>query len=62
MDFDFKVDYYHKDYMIVQVEVLDWMGEDISPNNDGSIEKIQIVEGEGYTTPNEGAIVDGKWI
>lgn len=32
----------------------------MSPNSDGSIEKIQIAEGEGYTTPNEGAIVNGK--
>lgn len=43
-----------------QVEVLDWMGEDVSPDKDGSIEKNQIIQGEGYTSPNEGAIVTGK--
>lgn len=45
---------------IFQVEVLNWIGEDISPNQDGGIERIQIIQGEGYTTPNEGSIVVGQ--
>lgn len=38
------------------------MGEDISPNKDDSIEKIQLTQGEGYTSPNEGSVVNGKFL
>lgn len=47
---------------ILQVEVLGWKGEDLSPNKDGSIERYQISAGEGYATPNDGALVDGEII
>ncbi|XP_050515594.1 FK506-binding protein 59 [Diabrotica virgifera virgifera] len=40
------------------VEVLSWKGEDLSPNRDGGIERIQITAGEGYSTPNDGAQVE----
>ncbi|XP_060530303.1 FK506-binding protein 59-like [Cylas formicarius] len=41
------------------VEVLDWKGEDLSPNKDGGIEKAEILkEGHGYSTPNDGALVE----
>ncbi|CAH1113520.1 unnamed protein product [Psylliodes chrysocephalus] len=40
------------------VEVIDWIGEDLSPNQDGGIERIQVTAGEAYSTPNEGAQVD----
>lgn len=40
------------------VEVISWIGEDLSPGKDGSIERVIITPGEGYTTPNEGALVD----
>lgn len=40
------------------VEVLDWKCEDISPNMDGTIERVQISPGEGHSTPNEGAQVE----
>ncbi|XP_008547908.1 FK506-binding protein 59 isoform X1 [Microplitis demolitor] len=42
-----------------EVEVLDWVGEDLSPNLDASIQRFQIVSGskeDGY--PNDGALVD----
>ncbi|XP_017783113.1 PREDICTED: FK506-binding protein 59 [Nicrophorus vespilloides] len=40
------------------VEVISWKGEDLSPDKDGSIEKIQITAGDGYTTPNDEAMVE----
>lgn len=40
--------------------MIDWKGEDLSPKKDGGIEKITIQSGEGYTTPNDGAIVEGE--
>lgn len=40
------------------VEVIDWKGEDLSPKKDGGIERLQITPGEGYTTPNDGAVVE----
>lgn len=44
----------------MQVEVLSWSGEDISPRKDGSIERSQIKPGEGFSTPNDGALVEGE--
>ncbi|XP_074096139.1 FK506-binding protein 59kD isoform X1 [Cotesia typhae] len=41
-----------------EVEVLDWIGEDLSPNKDASIQRFQIVAGnkdDGH--PNDGALV-----
>lgn len=40
--------------------MIDWKGADLSPEQDASIEKFQIVNGSGYSTPNDGALVDGK--
>lgn len=40
------------------VEVLDWSGEDLSPKMDKGIERLQISPGEGYTNPNDGAMVE----
>ncbi|KAJ8912897.1 hypothetical protein NQ315_011220 [Exocentrus adspersus] len=40
------------------VEVIDWQGEDLSPKQDGGIERLQITPGQGYTTPNDGAVVE----
>ncbi|KAK8737213.1 hypothetical protein OTU49_004388 [Cherax quadricarinatus] len=44
--------------LVFEVELLKWEGEDISPKKDGGIMRRTIVQGEGYTTPNEGAVVD----
>ncbi|CAL7944557.1 unnamed protein product [Xylocopa violacea] len=41
-----------------EIEMIDWKGEDLSPNQDGSIERYQIVQGKSYTTPNDGALVN----
>lgn len=40
-----------------EIEVLDWRGEDISPKRDGGIERYQIKAGDGFGTPNDGALV-----
>lgn len=45
--------------LFLQVEVIEWTGEDLSPKKDGGIEKFIVKAGEGYTTPNDGAVVDG---
>ncbi|KAK9710731.1 FKBP-type peptidyl-prolyl cis-trans isomerase [Popillia japonica] len=45
-----------------EVEVLGWKGEDLSPSKDGGIERLQLTAGDGYSTPNEGAIVEVKLV
>ncbi|KAJ8951672.1 hypothetical protein NQ318_012213 [Aromia moschata] len=40
------------------VEVIDWEGEDLSPNQDGAIERLQMTPGEGFSTPNDGSLVE----
>ncbi|GFG28965.1 hypothetical protein Cfor_02299, partial [Coptotermes formosanus] len=44
--------------LIFEVEVIDWVGEDLSQKKDGGIIRYQIIKGEGYSTPNEGAMVE----
>jgi hypothetical protein len=39
--------------------VIDWLGEDLSQKKDGGILRYQIMKGEGYASPNEGAMVEG---
>ncbi|XP_017877085.1 FK506-binding protein 59 isoform X2 [Ceratina calcarata] len=41
-----------------EIEMIDWKGEDLSPEKDGSIERYQIVQGKDPITPNEGALVN----
>ncbi|XP_036145842.1 FK506-binding protein 59 [Monomorium pharaonis] len=40
-----------------EVELLDWCGEDLSPDKDKSIERFQIVAGQSYANPEEGSSV-----
>lgn len=44
---------------LLQLEMLGWMGEDISPNSDGSIERFIVENSEKRRTPNEGAFIKG---
>lgn len=46
----------------LQIELYDWHGEDLSSRKDGGIIRRILVSGEGYLTPNDGAIVDGKFV
>ncbi|XP_051155654.1 peptidyl-prolyl cis-trans isomerase FKBP4-like [Leptopilina boulardi] len=41
-----------------EIEMLGWSGMDISPEKDGSIEKIQLRKGIDMTSPNDGALVN----
>jgi len=41
------------------VEVIDWLGEDLSQKKDLGIIRYQITKGEGFSTPNDGAMVEG---
>lgn len=41
--------------------MIDWKGEDLSPDKDGSIERYQMIQGKDYITPQEGALVNGKY-
>lgn len=41
-----------------EIEMIDWQGEDLSPNSNGGILKSQITAGDGYSTPNDGAQVE----
>ncbi|XP_012280101.1 peptidyl-prolyl cis-trans isomerase FKBP4 isoform X2 [Orussus abietinus] len=41
-----------------EVEMIDWTGEDVSTASNGSILKFQINPGEGYASPQEGALVN----
>lgn len=43
--------------LIFELEMLRWMGEDISPNSDGSIERFIVENSEKKRTPNDGAFV-----
>lgn len=40
--------------------MLGWMGEDISPNTDGSIERFIVQKSEKKRSPNEGSFVKGN--
>ncbi|XP_063222943.1 FK506-binding protein 59 [Bacillus rossius redtenbacheri] len=44
--------------LVFEIEMLDWSGEDLSQKKDGGITRNQISKGEGYTTPNDGAVVE----
>ncbi|XP_017793268.1 PREDICTED: FK506-binding protein 59-like isoform X2 [Habropoda laboriosa] len=42
-----------------EIEMIDWKGEDLSPDKDGSIERYQITPGNGHMKdPEEGALVN----
>lgn len=53
----FKLDFNN----LCQVELFDWRGEDLSSKKDGGIIRRIIQNGEGYLTPNDGAMVDGMY-
>lgn len=39
--------------------MLGWKGEDLSPNQDGSIERIILEQSDKKRTPSDGAFVKG---
>ncbi|XP_054722294.1 peptidyl-prolyl cis-trans isomerase FKBP4-like [Uloborus diversus] len=48
--------------LVFDVELIDWKMEDLSPNNDESILRSLIKEGQGYLTPNEGSVVEVHYV
>ncbi|KAG0727109.1 Peptidyl-prolyl cis-trans isomerase FKBP4 [Chionoecetes opilio] len=44
--------------LIFEIELFEWHGEDLSSKKDGGIIRRILVAGEGYLTPNDGAIVN----
>ncbi|XP_061577921.1 peptidyl-prolyl cis-trans isomerase FKBP4 [Cololabis saira] len=44
--------------LIFEVELFEFRGEDITENEDGGIIRRIITKGEGYSKPNEGALVE----
>nr|QBH73889.1 fk506-binding protein [Frankliniella cephalica] len=41
-----------------EIEMIDWQGEDLSPQSNGGIIRTSLTAGEGYSTPNNGAQVE----
>lgn len=48
--------------LIFEVELLNWEGEDISPDKDKTIMRSIQKEGDKWETPNDGSLMDGKKI
>ncbi|XP_075199185.1 peptidyl-prolyl cis-trans isomerase FKBP4 [Anomaloglossus baeobatrachus] len=44
--------------LIFEIELFEFQGEDLSPEEDGGIIRRIRVKGEGYSKPNEGAVVE----
>lgn len=42
--------------------MLGWMGADVSPNKDGSIERFTIVSSDKRRGPNDGSLCKGKFM
>lgn len=40
-----------------EIEMIDWSGEDLSPEKDQSIQRFQIVQGKDIDSPKEGSMV-----
>lgn len=48
--------------LIFEIELFEWHGEDLSSKKDGGIIRRILVAGEGYLTPNDGAIVNVRLV
>lgn len=44
--------------LVFEVELFEWRGEDLSQKKDGGIIRSIVTAGEGYQTPNDGALLD----
>ncbi|KAG8237756.1 hypothetical protein J437_LFUL014299 [Ladona fulva] len=49
-------------FLEIKIELLDFQGEDLSHKKDGGIIREQITKGEGYSNPNDGALVEGNLV
>lgn len=48
--------------MLLQLEMLGWKGEDLSPNQDGSIVRTILETSDKKRSPSDGAFVKGRFI
>lgn len=46
----------------LQIELFEFKGEDLTDDEDGGIIRRIRKKGEGYSKPNEGAVVESKYI
>lgn len=44
--------------LVFEVDMLDWAAEDISPEKDGGITRELLIEGQSFSSPNEGSNVE----
>lgn len=44
--------------LVFEVELFEWHGEDLSQKKDGGIIRRNVTAGEGYQTPNDGALLN----
>ncbi|KAG0714455.1 Peptidyl-prolyl cis-trans isomerase FKBP4 [Chionoecetes opilio] len=44
--------------LVFEVELFEWCGEDLSQTKDGGIVRSNVTLGEGFQTPNDGALLD----
>lgn len=44
--------------LVFEVELFEWHGEDLSQKKDGGIIRRNVTAGEGYQTPNDGALLE----
>lgn len=47
-------------FFLPQIELFEFKGEDLTEEEDGGIIRRIRKKGEGYSKPNEGALVDSK--
>lgn len=50
----------NKIFFVLQVEMISWEAEDISPTRDGGIRREILEEGASFSTPKDGANVESK--
>lgn len=49
-------------FFLPQIELFEFKGEDLTDDEDGGIIRRIRKKGEGYSKPNEGAVVESKYI
>lgn len=48
--------------LVFEIELFDWRMEDLTKKKDGGVQRTILVDGTGYSTPNEGATVSVKLV
>lgn len=45
--------------LFFKITLIDWIGEDLSPNKNNGILRTVIKQGKEHSSPNDGALVEG---